>query len=216
MYCSSDEYYYYIFSLFIKSLNSNEDREQIFNLYSPKIRDENLRLIMSKFVVNNMRNFAIGVVEFMDILTKFKNYKYRDDVRDLVSYIFKRTVDPVQRDTIIRIVGNMPPKSLNTNVITNNIIERECPHCSKKVKSDASTTYVICGYSETGLDWQGCARDWCFRCGKKLCKSWYVNELFVSNNRYHDERCCRQYAEKNGLDPETFCCCSKIYVNHRV
>lgn len=214
--------YYNIFMTFIKCVKSNDDRIHIYNIYSSKIKDNKIKILMKGFVNTNNNNYCIGVREFINLISKFNKFKYRDDVHELVSYIFKRTVDQIQRNTVIKIIGYMSPKKLNVenkiiSVNGNNYIEKACPHCNKKVKSTKNTTYIICGYSDTGFDWEGCGRDWCFRCGLKLCKSWYVNELFVHNNRFHDDKCCKLCAYKNNENyKDTYCKCKKIYVNHRI
>ena len=50
------------------------------------------------------------------------------------------------------------------------------------------TDYAICGYNEEtneGYDWNGCGCDWCFKCGKILCKKWQANDLFILTNTYN-------------------------------
>ena len=78
---------------------------------------------------------------------------------------------------------------------------------------DSSATYVICGYGTKGFDWQGCGFDWCFQCGKKLCKCWNVNHLYNLKNRFHNSKCCRSHALKTGgLYPDDYCQCRNKFV----
>ena len=60
----------------------------------------------------------------------------------------------------------------NKNKIS--LYRAKCPHCMHVNIINERTTYSICGYNDImiGYDWEGCGRDWCVTCGKKLCKKW--------------------------------------------
>ena len=63
----------------------------------------------------------------------------------------------------------------------------------------------------------GCGKDWCFRCGKKLCKSWFVDDLFNPENCFHTIKCCMLDAElKEENYYKTYCRCSTIHVEHNI
>ena len=141
-------------------------------------------------------NYSIGTKEFMDILNKFNKFQYRDDARDLIRKIFKRTINETQRNTIIRIIGSLPPKTITVPKLSGKKVHKKCPHCQKQTELNIDSTYVICGYTDKGFDLDGCGKDWCFRCEKKLCKSWYVHELFIHDNQYHNDKCCKLMAYK--------------------
>jgi len=45
-----------------------------------------------------------------------------------------------------------------------------CPWCGRHALKDDACNYVVCGRDARGfVIAHGCARAWCFRCGKKLC-----------------------------------------------
>ena len=77
--------------------------------------------------------------------------------------------------------------------------------------------YIICGYSSNrGFDWKGCGNDWCFLCGKKLCKSWNVDRLYSKINRFHDDRCCKIHSLKTNSNYLTdYCQCNNFYVSRK-
>ena len=80
------------------------------------------------------------------------------------------------------------------------------------MKMPDNTAYVICGYPDAnrGYDWKGCCSDWCFSCGKMLCKTWDRDDLNVESNRFHDDECCKIHAKKNGHSyPKDYCNCIK-------
>ena len=78
---------------------------------------------------------------------------------------------------------------------------KKCPHCNKTTKLPENTTYVICGYNDKKMDNNNkCGKDWCFKCGKRLCKSLFIDDLFEPKNRFHTNNCCYNYAQFNDLD----------------
>ena len=204
------------YRLLINSVTSNDDIEYIYNLYSKQIKNPYIKYLMKSYTNSFYNNYSIGIREFMNILDKFKDFKYRDDARDLIRTIFKRTINETQRNTIIRIIGRLPPKTIAVTKISGKKTHKKCPHCQKFTESTIDSTYVICGYTERGFDLDGCGKDWCFRCGKKLCKSWYVHELFIHDNRYHNDKCCKLAAYRNNENRKMYCRCKNIYINHRI
>jgi len=106
-------------------------------------------------------------------------------------------------------------KEFNDRQEQKEILVKCCPHCQKMTKANKDTTYVVCGYTDKGYDWEGCQKDWCFRCGKKLCKNWYADDLCSEQNRYHNRRCCKLQAYKNHESyAQNYCDCDKMHVNH--
>ena len=83
---------------------------------------------------------------------------------------------------------------------TQNLVTKQCPHCLKNCTLSSDSEYTICGYinSKTGYDLVGCGKDWCFKCGKMLCKKWDIDQLFLAPNKHHDSECCKQHAKDNG------------------
>lgn len=92
-----------------------------------------------------------------------------------------------------------------------NLVTKNCPHCSKECTLPTGTEYTICGYtnSKTGYDLVGCGKDWCFECGKMLCKKWDIHQLFLDTNKHHDSECCKQHARDNNRIYEIdYCQCN--------
>jgi hypothetical protein len=116
-------------------------------------------------------------------------------------------------NTIINCIKNIMSnksykKRKNKN---NNYISKHCPHCNHLVSVPNNTNYVICGYHDhnTGYDHKGCGKDWCFNCGKKLCKNWMEHNLCLESNRIHNDECCKLQAEKmNENYKENYCQCN--------
>ena len=91
-----------------------------------------------------------------------------------------------------------------------NYLSKNCPHCSNNCKGSIDTTYIICDYDDplVGFKWNGCGKDWCFFCGKKLCKQWNEDKLYNDENRIHNKECCKKMAKKNGENyEEQYCQC---------
>jgi hypothetical protein len=128
-----------------------------------------------------------------------ENIKYKDDTDDLIEDMQKYTCDVAQINTIRRIIFNKPTKYNCLIDVKNNLktkMSKNCPHCYQIHHGDSDLEYVICGYTNKGFDWKGCGYDWCFQCGKKLCK------------------CCKFHAVKtNGIYPDDYCTCTNNYVN---
>lgn len=128
------------------------------------------------------------------------------------NYNIYQTKDKAQLLALKRILSLKNIK-LNDQSKSNHIIKKSCPHCNNNVESDSNTEYIICGYDEYGYDWKGCGNDWCFKCGKKLCKSWFLNELFNINNRYHNNKCCYKHSIKqNNNYMQDYCHCVNLHV----
>ncbi|ARF09655.1 hypothetical protein Indivirus_2_34 [Indivirus ILV1] len=129
--------------------------------------------------------------KFLSYLNIFNQITYKDDAEVLINDLESMINDNVQLNTLKRIIINKPQF---TNKINN--YTKSCPHCTKMYIGNDNTTYVVCGYTDKGYDWKGCSKDWCFKCGKKLCKSWNTDHLYNPLNRIHDTKCCKNYAAK--------------------
>ena len=140
--------------------------------------------------------------------------------------ILDKTSCNTQLYTFLRIIKSKPYKgninhvdqfiknNKNINYYDNNyyIIIKSCPHCKKKFVGSNKTNYVICGYNYNGYDWKGCGRDWCFKCCKKLCKSWNHDLLYILYNRFHDHQCCKKYALYHQESYDQYCVCVNLNV----
>lgn len=144
---------------------------------------------------------------------------YKDDAEEIIERYEKMSTDIVQIRALKRIAKNKllrplgKPKSGMTNIEINEedqMIIKKCPHCTHDCKSNLNTDYIICGYTDPhkGYDWNGCGKDWCFKCGKMLCKTWEPNKLYIELNRCHDNECCKSHAKQNNKQyPEDYCQC---------
>ena len=115
-------------------------------------------------------------------------------------YIYQKPNESIQRDMKIKNI-----------YIEDNMITKKCPHCYNPCKADINTKYIICDYqdSQKGFLWNGCGRDWCFVCNKKLCKQWNDNELCNEENRIHNKECCKNFAKiHNENYEEEYCQCN--------
>jgi len=175
---------------------------------------------------NKLMSFINGFIypvsfDFNTMITHMKslnNMKYTDDVYNEINHIIKNTSDNAQIKTLIRIANSKQHKPNQENEQYSNIntfIKKKCPHCSHMCSSDISTMHIICGYHDNshGYDWKGCGKDWCFTCGKKLCKKWFANNLFQFSNRFHNSKCCKNHAVRNNYAyPDDYCMCQNLFV----
>lgn len=152
----------------------------------------------------------------------------KDDALNLKNDLSIRSTDPIYLKTLERLVNKRRNNyNYNNNRNYNNYgeynnfyksstkeieyLSKKCPHCRINMKMPKDTSYVICGFADTfrGYDWRGCCNDWCFSCGKMLCKSWEKDRLNIVTNRFHDDECCKLHAKRNGYDYEKdYCLCS--------
>ena len=192
----------------------SEDANSIINIAGNMTIDSiEIKLLMS-LLHNERYNKKMDIRKFILYTTVLENIQYYDDANIIIEDIELIISDIAQINAFKRII-KYKPKQLNDDNKYNKIL-KECPHCKKAYNGLATTKYVICGYthqSNRGFDWKGCGKDWCFTCGKKLCKSWDINILYNQNNRHHDGKCCKNTAIKNNenylID---YCQCSNEYV----
>ncbi len=160
--------------------------------------------------------------DFITLLEDLNNLKYKEEIIENLHQLKNKTNDVSQINTIIRIANTKLEKhgSQTTNTIKYKNkwfgIKQNCPHCGVSNIIDYDTYYAICGYTDikNGYNWEGCGRDWCTKCGKKLCKKWSENNLFIQENQFHDSKCCIKYSSKtNSNYLIDFCQCHNNYVN---
>lgn len=181
----------YFLDLYIKD-KSESDRSLLLSIVYGTTYDNVLDMINIKDLLNNISLIQIDNFSKINLCMNDQFYVK----------IFKR---------LSMIINNKSYKMLKKC----KYIRKSCPNCSFKYIGNGLTTYVICGLEDekNGFNWDGCGKDWCFKCEKKLCKSWTNDKLFLSINRYHDANCCRMYAELNNEDYNNYCKCKNIYVN---
>lgn len=176
---------------------------------------------------------------FSDIMRKIDECEYQEGCNKLINdfYPYKNNNNNnIQIKTLMRILNNKKKESenirnthnqnhifpLSPQILYNGTkkmkqieIYKHCPHCSEKYTGSDITMHVICGYNDlhTGYNWSGCQKDWCFICGKKLCKSWNENKLYLEQNRIHNSECCKQFAMNKNEPYTNYCQCNNKYVN---
>jgi hypothetical protein len=169
-------------------------------------------------IIHSMKYHNIlDIKTMLKYINEMNNYKYKEDCYDLINNIMQKTNEAVQIKTFQRIANLKPsrPQYVTLKDIRdkNIIMPQKCPHCHHMCYGSDDTSYIICGYTHTGYDWEGCGKDWCFKCGKILCKSWENDQLYLPINRIHDKTCCKKHAKinnKNYLDD--YCQCNTNYV----
>lgn len=160
------------------------------------------------------------------LLEMLDNVMYRNEAEEIIQRYSEKTHDVTQLKTLSKIAKFKilrPPGEYNNStqhitVQSDPIIyvNKTCPHCSKECEAQIDTEYVICGYtnSKTGYNLIGCGKDWCFKCGKILCKKWDIHQLFLPTNKHHDGECCKKHArETNKQYPNDYCQCCNINVS---
>lgn len=188
-------------------------------------------MINGKRYENNIFDFRMMNTVLHDIST----IEYSDDAMELVEKLSKETSDNIQRKTLEHLAKNKPNRPIiaqhhlannsvkciqlkynGSNTINDfDYVTKSCPHCAHGCEADIGSTHVVCGYSnnKVGFDWMGCGNDWCFQCGKMLCKSWYENKLTIENNKKHDGECCKKHAKINEKSyPNDYCQCKTSFV----
>jgi len=214
--------YFNIFRKIFGLTFQNEDLTITFNIIKNNIH-EKLEIILIKSFINRYTTpyKSIPYSKFIEYLQKLNKIPYRDNTNKLKDEILQQTSDNAQIISVNRIISRKPftPVYKTLNEIRNNNksinnksnelgVWKQCPHCTRRYFRDNNTTYIICGYadSSSGYDWKGCSKDWCFKCGKKLCKNWNIDHLYDKKNRYHNNKCCKSHAIKhNNKYPEDYC-----------
>lgn len=156
----------------------------------------------------------------MSVIEMIDKVKYKDDADEIIERYEKKTSDITQIRALKKIAKRKllrpfdKPKEDHMFKFNNmddiEIITKKCPHCGHDCAAQIDSNYIICGCTDThkGWDWIGCKKDWCFKCGKMLCKEWEPNQLYVEMNRHHNGECCKNHAKENKkLYPEDYCQC---------
>jgi len=170
------------------------------------------KILLNSIINKNKYDKKMDLEKFIIYSNVLELVYYYDDAEKIINDIEINIKDIPQLNSFKRIIKNKPHKQLLEK--DNIIITKNCPHCNRKNYGFISTPYVICGYNTKGYDWKGCGKDWCLKCGKKLCKNWSNDYLFNYLNRYHDSKCCKNYSSKFECKyPDDFCGCITEFVN---
>jgi len=187
-----------------------------------------------------MRNIMISMIngkkfenihDFKTIkhnINEINNCQYEEEAYEIFDKICKRMNDQTHVKTLKRLIKNKPMAPVIRHNDSNDKkvvdikkyfhhdkIKKKCPHCDYECLANPSISHVVCGYSDShsGYDWKGCTKDWCFACGKMLCKNWHEHQLFQKNNCRHDINCCKKHAKKYSKNySNDYCHCNNEYV----
>jgi hypothetical protein len=177
----------------------------------PAMRD----LIMSLMNGKNYKD-NVDIKTKQTVLKDINFCETKEDALSLITKLEDKSTDDVYKRTMERLSRKKHSKQYSKKEVMNNNISKKCPHCFHMLYMPANTTYVICGYHNTnsGYDWNGCGRDWCFSCGKMLCKKWEIDSLNLQMNQSHDDECCELRAQLNGHNYlNDYCQCNNIHVH---
>jgi hypothetical protein len=179
-------------------------------LYSKDKSEDNKNLIIS-MVYGEPYNNIMDLSSLREILNNMTNVMIENN--DNVNIYIN---DVLQTRIFIRISNIINKKCTKVYTKKNKSIKKYCPHCSRKYISSITSEYVICGLEDekNGFNWDGCGKDWCFKCEKKLCKIWSSDKLFLNINRCHDEECCKIHSKLNKNNYLfDYCQCKNLFVN---
>jgi hypothetical protein len=202
----------------IGGINNRSDLDKIIEIM--KINETEKTLIINYFNSLN-KNLTLSYDDFNNLIIELNKFKYKEEI---LEYLYKYTLKitcPIQKNCLICLIKQKQNKPIyfNTKDIKERtgkeLIKKKCPHCSHENSIKYDTNYIICGYNDLsyGYDWEGCGRDWCGQCGKRLCKKWSDNELFLEENRFHDSDCCFVNAKQIDLNYYLdFCQCNNNIV----
>lgn len=182
----------------------------------------------TKKLTNSLLNGKIyheqySYYEFSEIMKKISTCEYKDNCINIISELYPfKNINELQLKTLMAIINKKSfhnkkhivtiKKNINDDFFSNS---KKCPHCTEEYSGNNSSSYVICGYKDVhnGYNWSGCQKDWCYKCSKKLCKSWNEDKLYLEPNRIHNSECCKKYALANNENYNNYCMCSNKYVN---
>ena len=210
----------------LQGCNNKDDAIFIMSLYMKK-NPETQKLI-SKFMGTKKFYPSFSFSKFLNIMEKIVEKSNVNENTKMIDELYSDK-NSVQYKTLLRVIElNKSNDEKNDNIVTKqqeflkivkkNNIEKNCPHCQKIYIGNEHTTYVVCGYNfaSLGYDWKGCKNDWCFSCGKKLCKNWDFNKLYLEPNRIHNSYCCKKKSLDNAESNDNYCSCCNKYVNRTV
>lgn len=225
-----DKNKYYEFSHVLSGCRTILDSYYFAEKYS-KTNPETKTLVTSMINGKKYHN-VLDFKTMKSIIETLDDIKYKDEADKIINEYMESTIDPVQLKTLLRITKSKILRPLcNSNnynyndiyhISKNNVepelITKSCPHCNRYCIAPIDTEYIICGYNntKTGYDLVGCGKDWCFKCGKILCKKWDLHKLFLEINKSHNDECCKQHAKNNNkIYPDNYCQCYNLHVQRK-
>ena len=201
-----------IFRKLLSGCRTIDDAIYLSKLYN--FTDIEKELITSIINAKKYDNNILDTKKLIYNMNDINNCKYKEEAINKINNMLLETSDMAQIKCLKRIATmkeDIPQNIIFDNYIKKNNnpkIFKNCPHCNCVYEGTKDDQYVICGCADDGYDLDGCNRDWCFKCNKKLCKSWYDDQLFILINRIHTKKCCEQHAKINGFKYSTdYCQC---------
>jgi hypothetical protein len=217
--------FYHKYKYMISGLRTTEDCYLMLEKLESIIDKSKKSLLISLFDGKRMEQ-CIDYYMMIEIIKNLNSCKYKEEIYADFPKLFKMTTNLSQIKTFNRIAKSKPPRPMHEMMAGNykiykprgEFVKKICPHCSHLCSASKFTEYIICGYSEIGgFNWIGCGKDWCFKCGKILCKSFRHDVLWVEEYRYHDGECCKIHAKQNAKNyPEDYCQCNNEFVKRGI
>jgi hypothetical protein len=177
-----------------------------------KVNDDDKKL-WEIMICSKIYKKMYGFNSFIDLINELNKITNKEEANNYI-LTMGDMFDEAQINTVTRIINEKPSRQKMEKKNINLFTVKKCPHCGTSKMASLFVSYIICGYTENGIDNIGCYHDWCFKCGKKLCKEWIKDNLHVETNRKHDGKCCKKYAEEHGMDYlNDFCQCINVNVD---
>jgi len=173
-----------------------------------------LKFLIYSIIKGQLYPDNIDIKTKQDILRDVYSSSY-DDAEKMITILNSKSNDDIYKRTLNRIAKQKRQPRVDIKRIVQQGSYKTCPHCENVMCAKNDANYVICGYNDTklGYDWRGCGCDWCFKCGKMLCKKWHTDSLHCVINRIHTAECCKKHAiENDGTYPDDYCQCDNNYV----
>jgi len=207
------------YKILFNGFNNINDIDRLSNFLNMSQEEKNI--IINYFNTLYLPKI-LSIEDFESVLKSLSKLKFQEDVLENIHKISLLTNDKTQLNCLYRLALSKENKLKYFNPTdvkskTKNFgLLKKCPHCGHENNIHPFSSYAICGYNNIheGYDWYGCGRDFCSDCGKKLCKKWNENYLFVEENRLHNNECCLTHAKQHDYEYTTdYCQCLNKNVN---
>lgn len=196
----------------LRLLDGVDTREDALKIISKVFETESDINLMTGLISMKKYSKVFSNAEMMNYMDMLDKCGSSEDAYIMLGNICDKTEDETQLTTFRRIANSKSHVGSGYKYNDSRLmLTKKCPHCGHNNTKQIGTMYVICGYDEVGYDWMGCGHDWCFKCCKKLCKSWENNSLYIIENRKHNDKCCKKHAKKVGSKfPDDYCVCGVV------
>jgi hypothetical protein len=172
-----------------------------------------IKSLLNKEKYNN--SILYDTKYLISLINDISKIEYKENAINFINKIANYEKDIIYKRIFDRLI-NLKKENI---ILSVNDKTKKCPHCNVICSGDDNMSYIICGYSDNkkGYNYIGCGKDWCFKCGKKLCKSWYYNFLNDDSNCFHDNSCCLKSVDNNNEKYKNeYCHCLNKNVNRNI